>query len=426
MNLSQPQSVLIVILLLIIVVLVIKHLFSKDYAKLFSPIVFLCGYYVFYIVMPFFSHLSGYYEWIAVPDASKLIFATILSLLSFLIGWAVLGEESGFARTIRAYEKSDALPLGIVLFLIAALAHFFINGVNLNVVSEQSYSGSFNEEGSYRHSEMYISYLVALFPAVCTIFLANRKYIIGLFALTVAILAALMEGFRFRLTIIFLCVFVSLHLYPRVRKVLWGLWIPLALLFYISMGVVERSRHYGHGLDVERIEDIQWGMTDTKSIENEVVYEFSADVMSKYTMEDYIWFEPLSTAIFMPIPRSLFPWKPNGYYMREANLRSFGTIEHGGAFLNIVEGYISFGWLGVIIYGFVLGLLSRLFWNTYNHNRKSLAAVLLLGLYDGTLFVIVSRGYLAQSFTYFVYYILIFCWISQLLSSISIFKKSRR
>ena len=136
--------------------------------------------------------------------------------------------------------------------------------------------------------------------------------------------------------------------------------------------------------------------------------------MEKYEYEEPLYFESIITALTMPLPRSVFPWKPDAQYLRDANLRVLGTLDHGAAYLNFVEGYLSFGWLGIVFNGFSIGFLSRIFWDNYRRNRKSIGAILFLSLYNSVLYMFISRGYLAQELVVFIYFIPVVYWVSRL------------
>ena len=205
---------------------------------------------------------------------------------------------------------------------------------------------------------------------------------------------------------------ITFYLFPKPKRINWLIIIPLASILYIGMGVIEKTRNYGQGLDLTGIEDME--LTNIKASEGDIVASFSAQCIDKYTIDDYIYFEPILTAICMPIPRAIFKEKPDGYYMRTANLKIFNTIAYGAAMVMFAEAYISFGWIGIILQGLFIGFICRLFWDNYSLNRTSLGAITLLAAFNGFSFVWFSRGYLAQDLVTFMYFVIIPYWIAGL------------
>ena len=61
-----------------------------------------------------------------------------------------------------------------------------------------------------------------------------------------------------------------------------------------------------------------------------------------------------------------------------------------------------------------LGWLARVFWDFYDRNRQSRASIIGLGVFSGFCYVMVSRGYLAASFTSIILAIYVPFWIIQL------------
>lgn len=184
------------------------------------------------------------------------------------------------------------------------------------------------------------------------------------------------------------------------------------------MGVIEKTRNYGSGLDLERMTELfSDNSRSTKASETELVYYFSAKVMDAYQNEMIIPGEVFGTALCLPIPRAIYKSKPDGQYLRDANIKTLGTDAYGAAYLNIVEWYLALGWIGVFLNGLFLGMLSKYFWNNFMCNSDSIGAALYLSMYNGICYILVSRGYLAQEYVMFVYYVPMIYWISKLLVS---------
>ena len=415
-----------VLLVTFIIAVFLSNFLKKEKYCLFSPIMFFLLYLVYYVVIPYTKGHNDVVTGKLLHGEEKLLFGTILMLVSFLIAFTAKVKRKYFEKTISIYKGTNIATIALSLFILAFVANGIFSGFSLTFIAEQEYSGEFNEQGSYNHVEMYLTYLVSLFPASICVMLAIKKKWTALVMLVVASAIYLIGGFRFRLLVMFVPIFLMVHLYPKPRRINWKLWLPLALVFYIGMGIIESTRTYGGGLDIEKVQSISEGdLSDTSSKENMMVYCFSAQVMDKYSNMSPILFTPIATAVLMPIPRVLFPWKPDGMYMRDANIAVYQTITYGSAFLNITEAYMSFGWFGIVLYGLLLGYISKIFWVTYLRNKNSIAAIILLGSFNGMLYIALSRGYMAQDVTYYVYYILIFCWLSRCVNAF-LNKRSRK
>ena len=129
--------------------------------------------------------------------------------------------------------------------------------------------------------------------------------------------------------------------------------------------------------------------------------------------DDFIYAEPIYTALLMPVPRTLFPEKPDGKYLKTIQTATLGSDLSGAAFLNYAEAYYAFGWLGIVIDGLLIGFLSKVFFMNFVRSRSYFMPILALGIYNGVLYVIISRGYLAQQFLAYMYFIIIPIWIAK-------------
>ena len=397
------------LLVLIVLAIVLNCLFSRDKAKIFSPVVFFCVYLTYYIVLPSMGSDVDFLTGKKIEGEWMLLLGAILILLAFLVGYNFRVKRLYFKKTMAVYNEDNTITIAIIVFAISFVLNGLFNGFTLSFIRYQDIGGAFNEDDAFNHAEMYLTNFISLFPAAIALLLSKKKPYIAIAFLILASIIYLIGGFRYRLLVLFVVLFVYYHLFPHPKRIKYKFWIPLVLVFYLSMGIIESTRRYGGGLDLEAIENLSEGdLSLTKARENEMVYAFSAAVMEKYSEREHIYFEPFFTAALMPIPRALFPWKPDGGYLRDANMAVYNTLEYGNAFVNISEAYMSFGWLGIILYGLVIGYLSKVFWITYKRNPNSIVSIVLLGCYNGFLYVLVSRGYLAQTFINYVYYYLLY------------------
>lgn len=424
------STILFSILVILFGIDIISKVRSKDKSLIWQPTTFLIIYLSYYVLLPFFKGgqnvISG-----GGSDASDysqmlLLLGTLLFYLVFRLVYDKSRPKIEFRRLNSLLTENNVIRCSVVLFALAFVGYGIFNGFSLSIFSADSKTDMvFNEKGSYGHTEMYITYLISLFTFCCAVVYAIKQKISALFVIMIvlSLIIYIIGGFRYRILMLFVTVFTVMHLFPKPKNIKYQIVVPLFLVMYAFMGIMEAARMYGKGLDISAVTEIQKTGEIKEASENMMVYDISAKCMEEYDFEDYIYFEPIATAALMPVPRALFPWKPKGTYIRDANLKLYGTISHGNAFLNITEAYISFGWFGIIIYAWFLGWLSKLFWYNYKKNLNSIGAVALLALYNAALYQIIARGYMAQALTTFIYYVFMPFWIIMLLRKINIIKK---
>ena len=222
-------------------------------------------------------------------------------------------------------------------------------------------------------------------------------------------------GFRYRIVYLILSLGTIYHLYPRSRRINYPVVIIVAIVAFFGFAIMDKSRVYGTGIDREAAKEVSLKDAEKGAGESANVCCFSIIVIDEYSRwGGYVYFEPIINAILMPIPRAIFPWKPDGQYMRVAQLRTIGSFEGGAACLCFVEAFMAFGWLGVLLYGLFMGWMSRLFWDNYQRNRNSMGAILLLALYNGFCYQWISRGYMGGNFNSFLYYVFVPFWMTAL------------
>lgn len=408
------ESILAYILSVVVLLIWFNAYRCRKTGGLFSPIVFFAIYYAYYILYPFFTSTGDIYSASKYDGTFLLLLGAIVSILSMLFGFQHYRPKVSLKSNSIYY--SNTKWLAIWLFIIGSVSYFSINGFSINLVAVQTefYDATQNRLG---HSDQYITLLISLLPASACLFYAsksNRLYII--LVSIIATIIGVMGGSRYRLFMFFIPVVVFYHLYPSPKKVNLKIWIPAALFFIFSMAVIEKTRNYGSGLDIDKlVEVLDSNPKDIKASEIEGVYYFSSKVMDAYSEEPLIFGDVFGTAICLPIPRAVFHNKPDAQYLRDANIKVLGTDGIGAAYLNIVEWYLALGWLGIILNGLLLGAISKFLWANYINNPHSIGAVLYLSMFDGLGYILISRGYLAQEYVMFVYYLPMIYWVTLLL-----------
>lgn len=414
------------ILLILFFYTTVLPLFAKKNSgkiQLFSPLSII-GLVVFYYVI--YPCLRGDFQEYGIDATSSvpyLLWGAVLFYLSLILGFQLKIKNRYFRRWNVSLDGMDIKKVAAFLFLVGFVGFFLFNSFSLSIVRVQEASDEIRDL-SEGQSESYLTSLISFFPlAACLMSTqkGNKKWVIAMLILSVIVY--LIAGFRNRLVILLLCFAMFYHLFPAMRSIKWRLWIPVGLFFYFSLGVIELTRSYGNGLDVEKLESLESGQFLTESGESRGVFVFSALAMDRFNeTKGYIFLEPLKTAIFMPIPRALFPWKPDAQYLIDAQRKVRIDPSVGGAMLNFVEGFIAFGWVGIFVYGFIMGIVSRIFWSNYLHNNKRIEATLLLCIFTASTYMIISRGYLASNFITIMFYVVIPFWIIMLLRRIPYFR----
>ncbi|PJF33763.1 MAG: hypothetical protein CUN57_01305, partial [Phototrophicales bacterium] len=136
--------------------------------------------------------------------------------------------------------------------------------------------------------------------------------------------------------------------------------------------------------------------------QDSVIFGMLGMVVEEYPKEyGFAGVEPFWVAVTMPIPRALWAQKPYPEYIVDRFQEMTGTL--GQAVPHVGEYYISFGWFGVFIGCFLLGLVYRCVWRWYLVNRGSVVGEIFYSVTIVMLFPIVSRGYLAQTVTTLVF-----------------------
>ena len=406
------EIVLAIIYTIMIVGVIGKALFSRDMTAIFSPLVFLCVYFSYYILYPYYTSTGDVYDLDSHTGIDYLFLAAIINFLGILLGYNCYHPYK-YLKSNSLYTLHNGKYIAICMLSIAVLAYFSFNGFNFRIVRAQT--ETYNAlEHRFGHSEDYLVMLISLLPSAAILFYMTKSKKWLTITLIFALIIGILGGSRYRLLLFVIPLITAYHLYPMPKKINYLIWVPVGIAFILMMGIIEKTRNYGSGLDSDRMSEIlsTGSVKEIKASEAEFVYYFSAKVLDKYQDDDIMPWDVFGTALCFPLPRALFPWKPDAQYLRDANIRVLGTEAYGAAYLNIVEWFLALGWVGVLLNGIILGLLSKFFWNNYKRNPNTLGGVLYLCLFDGVCYVLVSRGYLAQELLVFIYYLPVTYWMS--------------
>jgi oligosaccharide repeat unit polymerase len=329
-----------------------------------------------------------------------------LSLCCIVVGFKFAQFKYKEDTTVIPLQDNKLIRTGLVIFLLGTLMYSAYRPIRFSIES-------FSDDFSFTTMGTWGMYLIngpAFFVCACCLFLPvlfkGKKYYLLLFILF-TISTYIIGGFRYRLVYLIISLATMYHLYFQ-KKIKLLIWIPVGIAFFLSMGIIVNTRNYAKGIDLKKAKSLSTEqMVNGARDDGLSVFYFSGAVMKQ--IEDrnsYIYFEPIFTALMFPIPRKLYANKPDGKYLSDAQEWVFG-YSWGAAMLIYAEAFFAFGWIGIILNGLFIGWLSKYFWLRFLNNKFSLNSILLLSLYNGYIYFMLSRGYLAAQFMTFMFYIVI-------------------
>lgn len=400
----------------------ITPLLSKDKTQIWSPLTIVALIFLYYIVKPSFDDISLYGA-NYVPNQYMFYFCTVVFYGCILI--AFKRTKSGkFDKWNSLFTEGDSQKAALVLFIIAMICYVPFRGLRTTISAEDATIVS-----ARTGLVSYFIDLISLFVGACCLAIVGlknkaglglKKRAVVLVIIYFTLVMFIVGGFRYRLVILVLAMATTYHLYPVPRKINYVILVPIAIAMYLGFAIMDSARSYGRGINLDVAKSISLEDASKGAGESADVCCFSIAAIDAYSRNDaYIGFEPILTAVLMPIPRAIFPSKPDGSYMREVQIRIIGNSDGGAAFLIQAEAYLSFGMLGIILYGLFVGWLSKKVWSNYQNNKDSIGAILLLALFNGFMYTWMSRGYMAGAFNDFIYFVVLPFWLTALINRFS-------
>ena len=414
--LQSQSSIFLGIFCILVVYNLITSWLSKDQSQIWNPVTFLGLTLIYYVVPPSFSDIS---MWGGDRAEYQYVFyiTLVIFYISVLLGFRTK-HKPGFRKWNCLFTHENAQRYAFILFLIAIVCYVPFRGFRTTISADDA---TVLSERSGLVS--YFIDLIALFVSACCLAwvglknskgIEMKKRIVIFIILYFTLVMFIVGGFRYRLVMLMLAMATTYHLYPQPRRINYKVFVPIAVAAYLLFAVMDTARKYGAGINMSAAKEFTLKDASKGAAENASVCSYSITVTSRmYETGERFGFEPIVTAIFMPIPRFLLPWKPDASYLKLAE--SSVSASGGAAFLGFTEAFTAFGFLGVILYGFLMGWLSKRIWVNYQNNKESVGAIVLLGLFNGFCYVWISRGYMAAAFNIFIYYVVLPFWLTTLI-----------
>ena len=343
----------------------VRAYLSKDRALMWSPITTIALTYIYYVSVPFWGGTIEKYQ-VDEDMYNGYLFhiAALLSYIFILIGFYRSGNNStNFSKWNSYFTSENSGKFGIILFLIAMACYVPFRGLHFSISGEvsahQMVSGGF---------VYYFIFMTNMFVVASSLMLIelkkNWKKFIYIALLWFILVQEIFAGARWLIVVTGITFLATYYLYPKPKKINIPILAALAVVVYLGFAIMDQSRQRGAGINMEAASALKFDDIKGGAEENYGVYWFSMMSINKLNETgERVYLQPLLTAVLMPVPRAIFPWKPDDAYLDKIETVIFGNADGGAAFLNFVESFMSFGWLGIIFMAWLLGWLARKFWD---------------------------------------------------------------
>jgi len=380
--------------------------------ELFRPTIILAAVLAYYA-------LVGPLRAIAIEDTLD---RTIQRRPDFVYGWA--GAAVFYASTLlgfhflrtprlnrrqllfndpeRIYRFGTTLcQLGLVLFSVVAGLRLFayINPFAARDLLRGSEGGIFGGDGLSNYFLLALNFLI---PGICLQFTSwvytrlHQPQIIAWLLVALGIFTSL--GFRFRIVLVVVPMLLIWYLVRRKRPNPAAVALLTVGLLFVA-GFVGITRGYGRGLDLSALDN----QTNEDILaegfgESQVFFTTSGMIAVTPEFNPYVGVQPFLSVLQFPIPRAWYPDKDTFGYLERSiqNLYNSTTLGNGSALLCYGEWFLIAGWPSLILVSLLFGWLLRCLWNWILIRQHEPLALTIYALSASYIYLVVSRGYMAQ------------------------------
>lgn len=397
----------------IIGVILVSNFRNKDVRYVFNPSTFVCLVFLYYaIIGPFYTIITGDTTY-RLTDMSPYYSISWAGVATLLMGFYITWKVNWMPIISSKYYYSDKaiIKSATIVFLIGLVMYMAWMGNNIKILIY-----GYNERNEFHNEGTFVMYLMQglglmILPLCCYFrvkILTGKRMLWFYLILVFVAWIYLSSGFRFRLVLLIINLATIYYVTKIIRPNLF-VWSILGIAFILFMGIMEYSRTYEKGLNLQRVEGkgteelFEGGTNEAR------IFMASGAVMSQVQNKgDYAYIDPIMNGILMPLPYAIFPQKRAFLGYMEGRVDSvFGRYGKGVAVMEYAEAFVAFGWIGVLLLGIFMGYLSKRIWNYFITSEGELLPLLTLAAYNGFLYVYISRGYFAQILTTSFFYMII-------------------
>ena len=377
--------------------------------SIWSPLSLLAMLFLYYTVIgPLYFVVVGHTDFFGVdfrPLYWKGWLASLVSFVMICIGYLSYRGSKLYVGQICSDEllqKFAIWLIGAAFFSMIAWTTFFRATASMfNPFASEAARGEVSQFTSNPFANYLVNLINLSIPAMVLsllIWLQRRSPYALLALIFVSFFGTcffLSSGFRFRIIWTVIAMAAAYYLWSKKRPnplfMAVGGAMLLALLALIGM-----TRNYWSGLSMSKARGA--------SISDYVDHGFqeAGIFMSVCSVVDAIpktvphtYWDPLWITITFPIPRALWPGKPESQTLL-AMAQSYGAndvFEAGVAMPFYAEWYVAFGWPGLIVTSYLVGFACKRLWVWFLQRREDKLVILSYTTTLGFLYFFFSRGY---------------------------------
>ncbi len=339
------------------------------------------------VVLTFSLHLSA-------EDFQNFQFLVFLNLIVYntlYFNWSNNKIPGKF------FEGSEKLKISDVNLIsasaIATMLVFIYFQFNFNAIFMRGYLEEFivrNSDAISQTDNLLFEKIIRPIPVACLLIslLTNTAPRLRIILFVFAIVADFPMGLsRNAVAIYWLPIFIALFdRYLRKNRMVWVMIIGMLIIFPYLDNFRDRYQTRQVEISMEYL--------------NTMNYDASQIYMATIKTQTITYGRQLLGVLLFFVPRSLWPNKPigSGYFLTEQNGASFNNV----SMPYFSEGFINFGWFGVLLFTVVLAWFTAkidiAFWNAKAKGSRSYKLGYYLILLGAVIFIM--RGDLMSSFSY--------------------------
>lgn len=352
---------------------------------------------IYFFIIPYTlkGESSNNYLGIYLSDMHWMQLAVFLYILGMTAACILFAKKFNFyfaenRQNERLYNRGMFYFL-VVVTVIGILYQLFSN--KLNLFSSSSFDFNKYEVNDFAFVNLSFNILIPLMIVT----LVKRNFdLFSLFFLLILFWIILQTGFRYRVLILLVSAgtafFVANNYKIRVAYTVGG-----AVLGVFLVNLLGTVRRYGQGIDLSRLENIEWGSVLT-SFSGEAGIAFIMDYTARQPLPPLVTTEPWTVAIARLIPSFMWENKPRAVYLDNiiAGTTSANAELAGAAAPQQVEMLFQFGWLGIPVLAFLYFSFAAILLGWINRlgREARIAGFAMIPVYFG--YYMQTRGYFSQ------------------------------